>query len=529
MNAVPKSLFGLGANLMTTRAARRLRAKGTAVPEQNRVFQDRLADLAETDFGDDHGLEANLNYTEFQKRIAPRRYEDFIPYLRRMRVGEEDVLAPGACKFYAISSGTTAGRTKYLPITDGMLEHFRRAGVDSLLYYTARIGHAGVFRGRHLFLGGSTTLTALEGFKGGPAYAGDLSGITALNLPGWAEKHLYEPGRDIAQMADWPAKIAAIVERTRGRDISLVGGIPSWLIILAEALLTNSRFGKSRATDLTGIWPNLECMVHGGVPLGPFQEELRRLFGAKVTFHEVYPASEGFIAAQDTDTSQGLRLMTNVGLFYEFVPNAQFDPENPAAASALAVPLEGVKIGVDYVLLLTTPAGLTRYVIGDIVRFISTEPPRLIYVGRTSLQLSAFGEHVIEKELTDALTSHCQKQGWQIVNFHVAPSFIDRTAGRDRGAHEWWIELKPGSVRTPIGPPMAEALDAALQKANDDYEAKRRGGGLEMPIVRLVMPGTFETWLKHRGKWGGQNKMPRCRSDRVIADDLAQLSPFSQD
>lgn len=526
MKALPKSLFSLGANVMTARTARRLRAKGTALHEQKKVMLARFDELTDTAFGDDHGIAPDLTYAEFQARVLPRTYEDFLPYIRRMRAGEADVLAPGPCTFYAVSSGTTAGRTKYLPITAGMLDHFRRAGIDSLLYYTARVGHAGVFRGRHLFLGGSTTLTQLDGFKDGPAYAGDLSGITALNLPGWAEQHLYEPGRDIAQMADWPAKIAAIVERTRTRDITLVAGIPSWLIILAEALLRASRSGKSTASSLQGVWPNLECLIHGGVPITPFQDELRRLCGPTVTFHEVYPASEGFIATQDADTSLGLRLMTDVGLFYEFIRADRFDPAHPAAASTLAVPLEGVQVGVDYVLLLTTPAGLTRYVIGDVVRFLSTEPPRLIYVGRTSLQLSAFGEHVIEKELTDVLTELCQKQAWQIVNFHVAPLFIDRTAGRERGAHEWWIELKPGSVRTPIGPAMAEALDLALQRLNDDYEAKRQGGGLDLPVVRLVMPGTFETWLKHHGKWGGQNKTPRCRSDRVIADELAVLSPF---
>jgi hypothetical protein len=178
------------------------------------------------------------------------------------------------------------------------------------------------------------------------------------------------------------------------------------------------------------------------------------------------------------------------------------------------------------VLVLSTPAGLTRYVIGDVVRFVSTDIPRLVYVGRTALQLSAFGEHVIEKELTDALIAVCQRHGWTIVNFHVAPLFSDSAAGQRRGRHEWWVELKPNTTETPTGPVIAIELDVELKRLNDDYEAKRNGGGLDSPVVKLVMPGVFEQWLRSKGKWGGQNKTPRCRSDREIADGLAQVARF---
>ena len=446
-----------------------------------------------------------------------------------MRRGEADVLWPGKCSFFAVSSGTTAGRTKYLPVTEEMLGHFRKAGLDSLLYYTVRVKHAAMFRGRHLFLGGSTALTPLTDVGSHEAYAGDLSGITALNLPPWVEKHLYEPGMKIAQMTDWPAKLAAIVQRTRSLDITMLGGIPSWVLILAAALREDSAKGKHRITDLQGLWPNFECFIHGGVPIGPFQEELRIALGPTVNFHEVYPASEAFIAAQDIEAGFGLRLMADAGIFYEFIPMADFDESKLDQLGRKVVPLVGVKTGVDYVLLLTTPAGLVRYVIGDVVRFTSTEPPRLVYVGRTKLQLSAFGEHVIEKEVTESLTLVCRRKGWTIVNFHVAPIFVNSLTGQNRGRHEWWVELKPGTTSTPTGPQMALELDAELQRLNDDYEAKRKGGGLEAPVVRLVMPGVFEHWLRYQGKWGGQHKMPRCRSDRVIADELAQITSFAKD
>lgn len=521
-----RSLLTVGVSFLTTRTGRKLRSGSDAVPSQKRTLKSLLAQLSATAYGQFHGLDPSLSYSQFQSRAPLQTYEGFVPYIERMKTGEADVLWPGHCNFYAVSSGTTAGRTKYLPVTAAMLEHFRKAGLDSLLYYTARVGHTGIFRGKHLFLGGSTALTRLDEAKNITAYAGDLSGITALNLPPWVEKHLYEPGGDIAQIADWPAKLEAIADRTWNRDITLLAGIPSWLLILAETVKARASRGHARPDHLQQVWPNLECLIHGGVPIGPFADELRAQIGPKLNFHEVYPASEGFIATQDAEASLGLRLMTDTGLFFEFLPMSEYHPDKLAELGQRTVPLEGVRPGVDYALILTTPAGLVRYVIGDIVRFTSTAIPRLVYVGRTALQLSAFGEHVIEKELTDALLTVCQRHGWSIVNFHVAPLFMDRAIGHLRGRHEWWIELRPNTQETPTGPGLAVELDIELKRLNDDYEAKRKGVGLEAPVVKLVMPGVFEHWLRTKGKWGGQNKMPRCRSDRDIADELRQIARF---
>ncbi len=529
MPAWPKRIFTLGASLLTARTARKLRRVKAAVPDQHRTLAELAKPLSASSFWKAAGIESGTRYEDFKSRVPPRTYEDFVAPIEQMKRGEADILWPGKCSFYAVSSGTTAGRTKYLPVTPEMLTHFRQAGLQSLLYYTARVGHAGVFHGRHLFLGGSTVLAPIEESKPFVAYGGDLSGITALNLPKSIEKHLYEPGTEIAQMTDWPSKIEAIADRTFRLDITLLGGIPSWVLILAEALRERSISGKSRAANLEGIWPNFECFVHGGVPITPFADELRHALGPRVNFHEVYPASEAFIATQDAEARDGLRLMTDVGIFYEFLPMNIYDETRLAEIGNRAVPLEGVVAGVDYALLLTNPGGLCRYVIGDVVRFTSTVPPRLIYVGRTKLQLSAFGEHVIEKEVTDALVAVCFRHGWTITNFHVAPLFIASSAGQNRGRHEWWIELKPGTISTPIGPQIAAELDIELQRLNDDYEAKRKGKGMEAPIVRLVMPGLFEHWLKHQGKWGGQSKMPRCRSDRQVADGLAKVAHFAND
>ena len=529
MPAWPKSLFVFGVNMLTAAAEWKLRRKRGAIAMQERSFDRLTRRLAATAFWRDSGVVAGMSYESFSARVPLRGYEQLAPAIERMKRGESDVLWPGRCAFFAVTSGTTAGGSRFLPVTEELLAHFHRAGLDSLLYYTVRVRHAGVFRGRHLYLGGSTALTPLAEAKPHVAYAGDLSGITALNLPAWAERHLYEPGAAIAQMADWQEKIDAIVARTSRLDITMLAGIPNWVLVLAAALREASANGQQRLGNLQGLWPNLECFVHGGVPVGPFRDELRAALGPTVTFHEVYLASEGFIAAQDGVPSTGLRLMAEAGLFFEFLPMTDFDESRLEHLGRKAVSLADVQPGVDYALVLTTPAGLARYVLGDVVRFVSVAPPRLHYVGRTKLQLNAFGERVIEKEITDALIAVCERHGWTIVNFHVAPLTMSTNTGLLRGRHEWWIELKPGTVTTPTGPQMAAALDTGLRQHNPDYETKRKAGSMDAPIVRLVMPGVFEHWLRYQNKWGGQHKTPRCRSDRVIADELAQITNFARD
>lgn len=519
----------LGARLLTARTALRLRKKKTAVPAQQRTFRTLIRQLAKTSFGRAAGIERGLTYAQFSARVPLQTYEQLVPFIERMKRGEANVLWPGRCAFYAVTSGTTGGPPKSLPVTWEMLAHFRRAARDALLYYCARIGSTHVFHGRHLLLGGSTALTLIPEAAPFTAYEGDLSSLIALNLPAWIERHLYEPGADIAAMNDWPEKVAAIARRTRPLDISLVAGLPSWLLVLADAVRPGGSRSSSRPPSLQqSLWPNLECLVHGGVPLGPFQGDLRRAFGANVHFHEVYPTSEGFIAAQDATAAEGMRLLADTGLFFEFLPMRDFDEDKLATLGPKVLPLAGVQPNEDYALLLTTPAGLCRYVVGDVVRFTSTEPARLIYVGRTGLQLNAFGEHVIEKEVTDSLVAVCSPNGWSIANFHVAPMLTDSVTSNHRGWHEWWVELRPGSVQTPTGPTIALQLDAELKARNSGYDVKRRSGIMEPPVARLVMPGVFEHWLRHHGKWGGQNKMPRCRSDRLIADELMQLARFNE-
>jgi hypothetical protein len=521
---MPAFLRPFGA-VLSAQAARRRAQLRNGRQAQQRCLGRLVEAYARCAAGREAGLSPTSSYKDYAERMPTRTYEGFAPWISRVLLGERDILWPGECAYFAVSSGTTAGRTKHLPVTAAMISHFSRTGLESLLCATHRLGDAGLFSGRQLFLGGATRLEPVrrpEGSRQG--WAGDLSGITALNMPGWVDSFLYEPGRDIAQMSDWPAKIDAIAKRTLDRDIRLLAGIPSWILVLAEELRRRAAAAGRPVRTLQELWPHLRCLVHGGVPIGPYVEELRAALGENILFHEVYPASEGFIAVQDAEPEAGLRLLTEAGIFYEFAPLEKFDDSNPEQLGEHAVPLEGVETGRDYVLIMSTPAGLSRYIIGDVVRFTSTDIPRLVYAGRTKLQLSAFGEHVIEKELTDSLLAVAKSENLRVADFHVAPVFVDHRLGIERGRHEWILALRAQPddqclERLPL------RLDKELALRNDDYEAKRKGGGLSLPLVTVVNPDTFVSWQKANGKFGGQSKFPRCRSDRQIADCLLLNAP----
>jgi hypothetical protein len=255
---------------------------------------------------------------------------------------------------------------------------------------------------------------------------------------------------------------------------------------------------------------------------------MRGTLGPTVHFHEVYSAAEGMIAAQEENNSGALRLLTDTGIFFEFLPLRDFHEETLANAGPLCLPLENIETGVDYVLLLTTPAGLCRYVPGDIVRFLSVDPPRLQFVGRTQLHLNSFGERVTERELFEALLVVCQRNGWQPVSFHVAPYHYRAAAGRTISSHEWWLEFRTHTMKTPTANVIAPELDAELARRNPDYAAKRANHTLDLPTIRLVVPGLFEQWAQGQGSISSISKMPSCRSDRLIADQLSQFTRFHQ-
>ncbi len=521
----PQSLVSFAASVLTTRTAGRLAKIKDVGPQQQATWRRLVQQAGATRFWPGHGLEPGISYELFRRRLAPRTHADLRTAIDRMQTGEANVLWPGSCTFFA--SGIGNGRI--VPVTSAMLDHFRTACRDALLYYTARTGHAGVVKGRHLCLNGTTALQPIATGTTHRAFVGSWSAIAALNLPKWADARVYEPGADIAALNDWEAKCEAILDRTLGRDVTLVAAGPTWLLDFAEHLRRRPTPTGRAITRLADVWPNLECYVHDGVPVTPYQDELREALGPDVQFHELFSGSEGVFAAQDSVKSGELRLMTGVGVFYEFLPWAEFNEPRLEGLAERVVPLSEVKPGLDYVVVASTPAGLIRYVTGDVVRFASVAPPRLTYVGRTEQALTTFGERVLERDLTDVLVAVCRSHRWRLVNFHVAPLQERSLTGHSRGRHEWWIELRPGTVETPTGPQMAVELDRALQAVQPTYAERRQAGRLEAPFVRLVMPGVFRHWMRFHHKWDGQSRMARCRNDRVVADELAQITRFAGD
>jgi hypothetical protein len=523
MTLAPRFLVNLWAGFQVAKFARRLKASGRGLAEQQRAFARLMAATADTAFGREHGVTAETTYAQLRENVPPRTPEQFAPYIARAAGGEAGVLTPGECRFFVETAGTTGAAPRLLPVPEPMLAHFRRGLRDSLFLYSDRAGHAGVFLGRHVHAGASTALRAVN-----DTYRTGLEGMLALCLTPWAEANLLAPPPAVAHLPEGTEKTAATVRAMLHRDVTLVGGTPAAVCALADATREAASSGKRRMTHLQAVWPNLECFACTGAPLGLFAESLRASLGPTVQFHEIYAAAEGIFAAQDGGTPTGLRLLTDAGVFFEFLPLRSFNEDTLAKAGAECLPLEKVATGTDYVLVVTTPAGLCRYVPGDIVRFVSIDPPRLQFAGRTKIQLNAFGERVTERELTDTLLAVCTRNGWQPVSFHVAPYSRRIAAGQAIQSHEWWVELRTHTVKTPTANVLGPEFDAELTRRNPDYAAKRATGGLDFPTVRLVMPGVFERWTQAQHRTGTASKMPRCRSDRQIADQLAGLTHFHQ-
>lgn len=523
MTLAPRFLVNLWAGYRIARFARRLKTTGRGLEAQAAAFARLMTQVADTEFGRAHDLAATTTYALFRAKVPPRPPEYFDPLVARMLAGETDVLTPGRCQFFVETAGTTGEKPRILPVPEPMLAHYRRGLRDALFLYAIRAGHAGVFLGRHLHVGASTALTEEK-----ESYRTSLDGMLSLCLTPWVEANLYAPPPAIARQPDGPDKIAAAVRAMLPRDVTLVGGSPGSVCALARAARKAAGTEQAPRPHLQAVWPNLECFVFTGAQPGLFQDALRASLGPTVVFHELYAAAEGVIAAQDAGSPAGLRLLADAGVFFEFLPLDRFSEDKLAAAGAECVPLEQVRTGVDYVLVLTTPAGLCRQVPGDIVRFVSVDPPRLQFAGRTRLQLNSFGERVSERELLDTLLAVCARNGWQVVDFHVAPYSRRIAAGQIIHCHEWWVELRTHTMKTPTGNALGPELDAELARRNSDYAARRASRGLDFPSVRLVMPGVFEQWAREQRKVSGAGKTPRCRSDRLIADQLATIARFHE-
>lgn len=502
--------------LLRLYARRRLRklAQMDAVNVQQQLLLGLVGWAARTRFGRDHDFSNIRSVTGFQKRVPLRRYEDFNErYWEKAFPDLRGVSWPSAVPFFAVTSGTTTGRTKYIPCTHEMIASNTAASLDLMCHHLGNRPDSRVLGGKSFMLGGSTALVPeARGIQ-----SGDLSGIMSANLPWWFRGRAFPPPA-LLEITDWEEKMAALVAAIEGEDIRLIGGTPSWLLLLFDQLA--QAHGDSRP-ELSKYFPRLELLIHGGVDFKPYRERFERLISATpAELREVYPASEGFIAVADAGPEDGLRLILDNGLFYEFVPLDELDADRPTRHWAGTV-----QTGINYAIVLSTCAGLWSYVVGDTVEFVSLSPLRVKITGRTSYMLSAFGEHLIASELEAAIRDGASSIGAEITDWSVGAVHAD--GDDNRGGHLFIVEFSNAPPSDARVTHFVKTVDAALSRTNEDYDAHRSGGfGMRAPEAIAVPPGTFAAWMKSRGQLGGQHKVPRIIND---ADLFAGLRSFVAD
>ena len=476
-------------------------ARQDAAESQRRQLLGLLAHARNTRFGREHGFARLRSVSDYQHAVPLRRYEDFWrDYWSALYPVLENATWPGIMPFFANSSGTGSGATKHIPVSAAMVRANRRAAIDVLVHHVASRPGSRVIGGKNFMLGGSTDLKPVSA---GVA-AGDLSGIAAARVPWWARNYYFPSGR-LAHITEWERKTKELARQSLAEDIRSLSGTPSWMLLFFDELKRLRPGGEGRLVD---FYPNLELLVHGGVSFEPYRTRFEALLaGSRAETREVYPASEGFIALADRGPGEGLRLLTDNGLFLEFVPLEELDSPSPTRHW-----LETAETGVNYALVLTSCAGLWSYIVGDTVRFVEKNPPRILVTGRTSYSLSAFGEHLIGEEIDAAVSAGAAAVGGAIADYTVGPVFPENRPGHHLYLVEFSVPVDAGRAEE-----FARVLDRELSLRNVDYAEHRAGGyGMGPPQVVFLPPGSFVAWMKSRGKFGGQNKVPR-----VIADAAA--------
>ena len=464
------------------------------VTTQQAVFEELIKQAQQTQFGKDHHFDQIKTTEDFAKQVPIRDYEDLKPYVEKVVKGEENVLWKGKPLYFAKTSGTTSG-AKYIPLTKESMPYHIEAARNAILSYIHETGKADFVDGKMIFLQGSPILEQKNGIQ-----FGRLSGIVAHFVPKYLQRNRM-PSWETNCMEDWEAKIDAIVEETFSENMSMISGIPSWVQMYFERL--QQKGGK----PVGEIFKNFNLFIYGGVNYEPYRAKFENLIGRKVDSIELFPASEGFFAYQDSQAAKGMLLLLNSGIFYEFIKSEEFFSENPKSYT-----IGEVELGVNYVMIISTNAGLWRYNIGDTVQFTSLAPYRVIVSGRIKHYISAFGEHVIGKEVECALQEAMEGTDVRVNEFTVAPQ-INPTEGLPY--HEWLIEFEqePANMNT-----FAEAIDNAMRKQNIYYDDLIVGNILQKVVITKVPKNGFQEYMKSIGKLGGQNKIPRLSNDRKIAD-----------
>jgi hypothetical protein len=512
-------LVSLAFSLYLKGLDRRLRrAAADPAAAQRRVLAGLVRRARDTWFGRRHDFGSIAGPADFAQAVPIASYDERLDVFERIWAGEPDVCWPGRPPYFARTSGTTAAE-KHIPHTHEGLRSNMRAGRALYAYYT-RAGGAAL---RHLVGGDHLWVTCSANLRSVAwgAKVGDICGIAASRLPWWAA-HWYQPGKDLAAVDDWEARIEAAARRVVGRDVRMVAGVPSWLKVFFDRLCAIG--GADSEGGLSRLWPNLAVLVHLGVSFEPYRTTFARYFrpGHRMEYLEVYAASEGFIAIQPDPRAAAMEVLTDNGIFYEFVPHGEWGQPDPPRLS-----IGQVERGVPYCVVLSTNSGLWAYDLGDVVEFASVRPPEIIFAGRHQQFINAFGEHVTGRQLALAVGSAADATGARVQEFTAAPCYPDRD--RRVGAYQFVVEFEEGPAWGPSsqaapacdGDPFARRLDGALIALNPEYAKKRKGNvAMTAAEVTAVPPGTFYAWMKDRGRLGGQNKVPLCAGDRRHVEDL---------
>jgi hypothetical protein len=497
------SLKSLGAKIFAKIVFNRIQKWATnPVETQQKVFEKLISEAKNTVFGKDHDFKNITSFEDFAAQVPIRDYEELKPYVERVVSGEENILWPGKPLYFAKTSGTTSG-AKYIPLTKESMPHHIEAARNAILCYIKETGKADFVDGKMIFLQGSPEMQEKNGIK-----VGRLSGIVAHYVPAYLQKNRL-PSWETNCIDDWETKVDAIVEETKNENMSVISGIPSWVQMYFEKLQkkTGKRVGE--------LFKNFNLFIYGGVNFEPYRAKFENLIGRKVDSIELFPASEGFFAFQDNQKEKGMLLLLNSGIFYEFVEATTFFDKNPRRLT-----IGEVEIGVNYVMIISTNAGLWAYNLGDTVQFTSTKPYRVIVSGRIKHFISAFGEHVIGKEVEEAMNKAISKFNFTITEFTVAPQITP--SEENLPYHEWLVEFD----NHPENPQkVAEFLDAEMQQQNSYYFDLIEGKVLQPLKITSLKKDSFQEFMKSEGKLGGQNKVPRLSNDRKIADALIQIQP----
>ncbi len=470
-----------------------------ALSFQDKIFQEIISKASQTKFGIDHHFSSIINYEDFKKAVPVRDYEDLKKYIDEAVEGNENILWPGKPLYWSKTSGTTSG-IKYIPITKDSIPFHINSARNALLCYIAETGNAYFVDGKLIFLSGSPELETKNGI-----HVGRLSGIVNHHIPAYLRRNQM-PSYLTNCIDDWETKVDKIVDETINQNMTLISGIPPWVQMYFDKLTEKS--GKK----IKDIFPNFTLFVYGGVNFEPYRNKIEQSIGKKIDTIETYPASEGFIAYQNSQTENGLLLLTNNGMFYEFLPVDEFFSENPTRIS-----LKDIELNKNYALVLNTNAGLFGYSIGDTVKFISKNPYKILVTGRIKHFISAFGEHVIGEEVEQALMKIAIEENVEVIEFTVAPMVSPENG---LPYHEWFVEF--GKLPNDINS-FADKIDKVLQQKNIYYKDLIVGNILRPLVLRVMKKNSFIEFMKSEGKLGGQNKVPRLSNDRKIADKLIEF------